>query len=238
MVAYRIVHTALGHGAPCTPRSKPGLKITPITRCTGSVAPLLQTAPSPQRQFNTLIDSAGTLLPAFSPGQPVQNFPQSCWGLDVMAVPLSWKIGGAFAGLFAVVLLWNGVSQLIAAHQAEEITRESAHAAALDAQVAKAHAEQSQAQLAADLKQHREALSSNYQQIKEDARLYQAEQAIRLNKQRQEQLRIQASYKLDSNQQCVGGIVIKRSGGTFSQPVGMDGKPIRCLGDTAAQPLR
>ncbi|MFA6231995.1 MAG: hypothetical protein WC617_17775 [Rhodanobacter sp.] len=155
-----------------------------------------------------------------------------------MAMPLSWKIGGAVAGLIAALLLWNGVSQYLSARQANEITRESAHTAAIEAQVAKAHAEQYQAQLAADLKQHREALSNNYQQIKEDAQLYQAEQAIRLNQQRQEQLRIQASYKLDRNQQCVGGIVINRSGGSFSQPTGMDGKPIRCLGDTASQPLR
>ena len=155
-----------------------------------------------------------------------------------MAMPLPWKIGGAIAGLIAAVLLWNGASQFFAARQAEEITRDSAHAAAVEARLAKVRAEQYQAQLAADLKQHREALSNNYQQIKEDAQLYQAEQAIRLNKQRQEQLRIQASYKLDRNQQCVGGIVINRSGGNFSQPVGMDGKPIRCLGDTASQPLR
>ncbi len=155
-----------------------------------------------------------------------------------MAMPLSWKIGGALTGLIAAVLLWNGASRYIAARQADEITRDSAHVAAVEAQLARARAEQNQAQLAADLKQHREALSNNYRQIKEDAQLYQAEQAIRLNKQRQDQLRIQATYKLDRNQQCVGGIVINRSGGNFTQPVGMDGKAIRCLGDTASQPLR
>lgn len=155
-----------------------------------------------------------------------------------MAMPLSWKIGGAVAGLIAAALLWNGASRYIAARHADEITREYANAAAVEAQQAKARAEQFQAQLATDLEQHREARSRNYQTIMKDAKLYQTEQAIRLNKQRQERLRIQASYKLDHNQQCVGGIVIDHRGGSFSQPVGMDGKPIRCLGDTAAQPLR
>lgn len=155
-----------------------------------------------------------------------------------MAMPLSWKIGGAVAGLIAAALLWNGLSQYLAARQADEITRESAHAAALEAQLAKAHAEQYQAQLAADLKKHREALSTTYRQVKEDAKLYRQEEALRLNRQRQEKLRVQATYRLDHNQRCIGGIVINRSGSSYTQSVGTDGKPIPCKGDIAAQPLR
>lgn len=155
-----------------------------------------------------------------------------------MAMPLSWRIVGAVAGLIATVLVWNGVSQYLAARQADEITQKSARAAAREAQLAKAHAEQYQAKIAADLKQHREALSSTYQQVKEDAKLYQVEQSMRLNRQRQEELRIKATYQLARNQQCIGGIVINRSGSSFTQAFGTNGKPISCKGDTAAEPLR
>ncbi|MDE2248277.1 MAG: hypothetical protein KGJ96_06850 [Xanthomonadaceae bacterium] len=155
-----------------------------------------------------------------------------------MAVPLSWKIGAAAAGLLAAALAWNGFSQYLAARQADEITRESAHAAAVQAQRAQAQAAQYQSRLAADLKKQREAMSSTYQQVQEDARLYQVEQARRQAMARQEQLRLQATYRLDANQQCVGGIVINRRGSSFSQSFGADGKPIPCKGDIAAQPLR
>ncbi|WP_254423852.1 hypothetical protein [Rhodanobacter sp. C03] len=116
--------------------------------------------------------------------------------------------------------------------------RDSARAAALDAQQAKAHAEQYHAQLAANLKQQREDLSNTYQQVNEQARQYQAEQAMRLDKQHQEDLRVQASYRLDQNQQCADGIVINRSGSSFTQAVGKDGGPIPCKGDLATEPLR
>jgi hypothetical protein len=155
-----------------------------------------------------------------------------------MAVPLSWKIGAAVASLIVAVLAWNGVSRYFAARQADEITRDSAHTAELEAQLARAQARQNQALLAADLKQRREGLSNTYQQVKEDARLYQEAQAIRLNEQRQEALRVQATYRLDRNQQCVGGLVINRSGSSFTQAVGTGGKPIACKGDTATQALR
>lgn len=155
-----------------------------------------------------------------------------------MAMPLSWKIGTAAASLLVAVLVWNGLSQYLAARQADEITRDSARAAALEAQQAQAHAQQYQAQLAADLKQQREDLSNTYQQVNEQARQYQAEQAIRLEKQRQEELAAQASYRLDRNQQCVDGTVINRSGSSFTQAVGKDGQPIPCTGDLATEPLR
>jgi hypothetical protein len=155
-----------------------------------------------------------------------------------MAMPLSWKIGAGVVGLIAALFGWNGVSQYLAARQADEIMRDSARTAELDAQKAKAHALHFQAQLAADLRQQREDLSTTYQQVSEQARQYQAEQVIRQNRQHQQELRVQASYKLDRNQQCVGGVVINRSGSSFTQIFGKDGKPVPCNGDTAAEPLR
>jgi len=155
-----------------------------------------------------------------------------------MAMPLSWKIGTVAASLIVAVLVWNGLSQYLAARQADEITRDSARAAELEAQQAQAHAQQYQAQLAADLKQQREDLSNTYQQVNEQARQYQAQQAILLERQRQEELAVQASYRLDRNQQCADGIVINHSGSGFTQAVGKDGGPISCKGDTATEPLR
>jgi hypothetical protein len=155
-----------------------------------------------------------------------------------MAIPLSWKIGAAVAGSIVAVLAWNGLSEYFAARHADEVTRDSARAAELDAEQAKAQAQQYHAELAADLKQQREDLSNAYQQVSEQGRQYQAEQAIRLNRQQQEALKVQASYLLDRNQQCDGGIVISRSGSTFTQVAGKNGQPIQCKGDTAAEPLR
>jgi cytidylate kinase len=74
--------------------------------------------------------------------------------------------------------------------------------------------------------------------VNEQARQYQAEQAVRLERQRQEELRVQESYRLDRNQQCVGGVVINRSGTSFTQVFGKDGAPIPCRGDLATEPLR
>ena len=153
-------------------------------------------------------------------------------------MPLSWKIGAVVAGLIVAVFAWNGLSQYLAARQADEITRDSARTAMLDAQQAKAHAQQHQAQLAADLKQQREDLSNTYQQGGEQARQYQAQQLIRLDRQRQEDLRVQASYRLDGNERCDGGIVISHSGSSFTQVIDKDGQPIPCKGDTATEPLR
>jgi len=155
-----------------------------------------------------------------------------------MAMPLSWKIGAGVAGLIIAVFAWNGLSRYLAARHADEITRDSARAAALEAQQAQAQAQQRQAQLAANLKQQREDLSNTYQEVNEQARQYQAEQAVRLDRQRQEELRVQASYRLDRNQQCIGGIVINRSGSSFAQAVGKNGAPIACKGDLATEPLR
>jgi nitrogen fixation/metabolism regulation signal transduction histidine kinase len=155
-----------------------------------------------------------------------------------MAMPLSWKIGAGVAGVIVAMLVWNGLSQYLAARHADEIMRDSARAAEQDAQQARARAQQHEAQLAADLKQRREDLSNTYQQVNDQARLYQAERAVRLDRQRQEELRVQATYRLDQNQQCVGGIVINHSGSSFAQVFGKDGAPIPCKGETATEPLR
>lgn len=153
-------------------------------------------------------------------------------------MPLSWKIGAAVAGVIVAAFAWNGLSQYLAARKADEITRDSARTAMLQAEQARAQAQQDQARLAADLKQRREDLSNTYQQVDEQARQYQAAQAIRLNQQQQEELRVQASYKLDRSQQCEGGIVISHSGSSFAQVVGKDGQPVPCTGNTATEPLR
>jgi len=155
-----------------------------------------------------------------------------------MAMPLSWKVGAGVVGLIVAVFAWNGLSQYLAARHADEVTRDTARAAELEAQQAKAQAQQRQSQLAASLKQQREELSNAYQEANEQGRQYQAEQAVRLERQRQEELRVQASYRLDQNQQCADGIVINRSGSSFTQAIGQNGAPIPCKGDTATQPLR
>jgi len=155
-----------------------------------------------------------------------------------MAMPLSWKIGAVLAGLVVAVVAWNGISQYLAGRHADEVMRDSAHAAALEAQQAKDLAEQHQAQLAANLKQQREDLSETHQQVNEEARQYQAELAISMEKQRQEELRVQATYRLDRNQRCDAGIVINHSGSSFTPVIGKSGQPITCKGDTAAEPLR
>ncbi len=155
-----------------------------------------------------------------------------------MAMPLPWKIAAIVAGLIVAGLAWNGLSRYIANRHADEIISESARSAQLDAQQAKAHARQFRAQLAAELKQQREDMSNLHQEVDEQARQYQAEQRLRMDRQHQEELRRQASYRLDGNQQCAGGIVFTRTGSSFKQVIGKDGKPIACQGDTAKEPLR
>jgi len=155
-----------------------------------------------------------------------------------MTLSLPWKITGVAVGLIVAWLAWNGVSQYFAARHADEIIQESARAAALDAQQAKARARQRHEELAADLQQRRAALASNYRQVADQAREYQARRAVQLARQRQEALRVEASYLLDENQQCANGIVINRRGSTFTQARGKDGAPIRCQGNKAAEPLR
>jgi hypothetical protein len=155
-----------------------------------------------------------------------------------MAAPLSWKLGGAAAGLVVAAFAWHGLSLYLAARHADELTRDVAHHAELQAQEARAQAEVRSARLAATLERRREELADTYRQIGEEAAQYQAAQARRAERQRQEALRVQASYRLGPDQQCAGGLVINRHGSSFSQALGNSGQPIHCSGDSAAEPLR
>ena len=155
-----------------------------------------------------------------------------------MAVPLSWKVGGALAGLILVALAWHGGSLYLAARHADELTRDVARNAELEAQQARAQAAQRSAELAATLQRRRENLASTYRQISEEAAQYQVELARREERRQQEALRVKASYRLAADQRCADGLVINRRGSSFSQALGRNGQPIRCTGDTAAEPLR
>jgi uncharacterized membrane protein YccC len=159
-------------------------------------------------------------------------------GWDAMVVPLSWKVGGAVAGLLIAAFAWHGCSLYLAARHADELTRDAARDAELEAQQARAQAEQRSARLAETLQRRREDLANTYRQVGEEGAQYQLEQARREETQRQEALRVKASYRLGRDQQCAGGRVINRSGSSFSQALGKTGQPIQCSGDTAAEPLR
>jgi len=155
-----------------------------------------------------------------------------------MAIPLSWKVAGVAVGLIAAALTWNGVSQYRASRHADEIIQQSARAAATEAQQAQAQARQRHDELAASLRQQRAELASNYRQVTGQAREYQVRRAVQLGRELQEAQRVEDSYMLDKNQQCVNGIVIDRRDSSFSLVRGKDGQPIRCRRDKAAEPLR
>lgn len=155
-----------------------------------------------------------------------------------MTIPLSWKVAGVAVGLIAIALAWNGVSQYLASRHADEIIQESARAAAIDAQQAQARTQQRHDELAANLRQQRAELASNYRDVTGQARQYQVKRAVQLGRELQEAQRVEDSYLLDKNQQCANGIVINRRGSTFSQARAKDGQPIQCQGKKAAEPLR
>lgn len=155
-----------------------------------------------------------------------------------MALPLSWKIG---AGLLAAIVLiggWSVAAEYYAQYRVNEITQEAARVSEQEAQQAKERARQYHAKLKQDLKQRRVALYNNYQQINEQARKYQKAETVRLEKEQQEKLRIEATYVLGANQQCLGGIVINRQGASFSHAIGQTGDKIKCQGLKASEPLR
>lgn len=155
-----------------------------------------------------------------------------------MIIPLPWKVAGAAVVLIVAALVWNGVSQHLASRHADEIIQASARAAAMDAQQAQAQAQQRHDQLAANLRQQRAALASNYRQVAGQGQDYQVRRAVQLGRELQEAQRIEDSYMLDKNQQCANGIVISRRGSSFSQVRGKYGQPIPCEGNKAAEPLR
>ncbi|CAM5550083.1 hypothetical protein [Rhodanobacter lindaniclasticus] len=155
-----------------------------------------------------------------------------------MTIALRWKIATAVAALVVATLAWSGLSRFFAARHADELIQESERAAALQAEQAKISARQRHDELARDLRQRREALASNYREVADQAREYQARRAVQLERQQQEAQRVAASYLLGANQQCANGIVINRSGSTFTQARSRDGGPIHCRGDRASEPLR
>lgn len=158
--------------------------------------------------------------------------------LRIMALPVSWKIAAGVAGLILAVFAWNGVSRYLAGRHADEVTRESARLAELNAQKASERSRQYKLQLAADMEQQRKAILEIHEQVNEDSRQYQAAQAARVEQQRREDLRVKATYKLDASQRCAAGIVFNHAGANFTTFVGADGQPVKCKGDMALQPLR
>jgi len=155
-----------------------------------------------------------------------------------MAVPLLWKVGGAVATLIVASLVWRGFSVHLAERHADELTLDVARNAELEAQRAKAQAQQRSAQLASTLQHQREELANTYRQVTDDATKYQIVEARREEQRRQEELRVKESYRLGPHQKCAGGIVIDRSGSSFTQVTGATGQPIQCIGDMAKEPLR
>jgi hypothetical protein len=155
-----------------------------------------------------------------------------------MTIPWAWKVAGAAVVLLAAALAWNGLSQYRASRHADEIIRESARATATEAQQAQVRARQRHDEIAANLRQQGAERASNYRQVAGQGRDYQVRRAVQLGQELQEAHRIETSYLLDKNQQCVDGIVIDRRGSSFSQARGKDGQPIRCQRDKAAEPLR
>lgn len=155
-----------------------------------------------------------------------------------MAMPLSWKVGAGAVAAIVLIGGWRLSAEHYAQYQADQINQESAHVAEQDAQQSKERARQYHAKLEQNLQQRREALYNNYQQINDQARNYQQAEAARLERVRQEKLRVEASYLLSSNQQCLGGIVINQKGASFSQATGSSGHKIKCEGPKAEEPLR
>ena len=155
-----------------------------------------------------------------------------------MAMPLSWKIGAGALGLVVLVAGGNVFAEYRAQHHADEITRESARLAQQNERQANEQARQKHAELVESLNQQRERRYNNYQQINDQARQYRIAEAARKEKQRQAALKVEASYLLAANQQCLESVVINRQGSSFSKAFGKDGHEIKCTGRKASQPLR
>lgn len=153
-------------------------------------------------------------------------------------MPLSCKIGAAAAGLIIALFAWNGASRYLVGRHADALLRESAAAAALDAQKEKALAQLHQAQLSANIEQQRQAMLKVHEQVNVQSQQYQVDQAARVERQRQESVRVKQTYRLGPNQRCAAGLVFEHAGGSFSALVGNDGQTVKCSGETASQPLR
>lgn len=154
------------------------------------------------------------------------------------SVPLSWKIAAIVLGLIAGSFAWHGVDQYLAQRKADQIMQNLAQTEAQNAQLAKEHAEQYRAKVAATLNRQQQDLYLINQQVAEQARQFKAEQAVRLRRQQEAAALQQERYKLGSDQKCVGGQVINARGSSFTQATGKNGKPIPCSGQVASEPLR
>lgn len=155
-----------------------------------------------------------------------------------MAISLSWKVTAAVAGLLVAGLAWHGILRYRATQQADLIIQQSERTAQLQAQQTQEQLRQRHDAFSATLAHRREELAQNYQQVVDQGRELKALQEAQLERQRQAALRVAASYALSRDQQCASGIVITRTGSSFSQPHGKDGQPIRCQGNKADEPLR
>ena len=155
-----------------------------------------------------------------------------------MAMRLSWKIGASVVGAVLLITAWNLFAEYQARYHADELVQKAALATEQDAQQAKLRAREYHAKLAESLRQHREDLYNNYQQINDQARQYRAAEAARKEDLRQKALQVEASYMLDANQKCVDGIVVEHHGSAYSQTAGSSGHSIACKDRKAAEPLR
>lgn len=155
-----------------------------------------------------------------------------------MAMPLSWKIGAGVLVLAALLAVGNGWRENRAQHRADEITQQAQRLAEQNQKQAEDHARQKQAALARTLERQRQSRYNNYQQISDQARQDRIAEAAKKEKLRQEALKVQASYLLAANQQCLDGVVINRHGSSFAKAIGKDGHEVECSGRKAKQPLR
>lgn len=155
-----------------------------------------------------------------------------------MVMPSSRKIVGVAAGLIAAAFALHGLSLYQAARHADALTAAVARNAALAEQRAREHAQQRSAEMAATLRRQRRDMANIHRKVNEEAAHYQRQLARREESQRQDALRMKASYRLGPGQKCAGNIVITQRASSFTQAVGKNGQPIRCTGDIAAEPLR
>lgn len=158
--------------------------------------------------------------------------------MRMTTMSLSWKIAGAAGGLVLVFFAWNGISRYVDDRRADEVTRDSASTAQINAQKASDRAREYQARLASDMEHQRQAMLAVHEEVREDSLQYQAAQAVRAEELRKQALRLRATYKIGPDQRCAAGIVFNHAGASFTTLVGSDGKPVTCQGDMAAQPLR
>jgi hypothetical protein len=89
-----------------------------------------------------------------------------------------------------------------------------------------------------DIREAQEMMSSlgEYasQAMADASRQEQRRQAVQTYQQSVERQR----YVLSSSQRCIGGTVVTVNGTVYTQDISADGRPVRCSGNLATQPLR